>query len=451
MLHIKTYIKENISMLIVLICFLFVAVFNTFMNIGLIEDGCHHFWEALVADNIWIGHEGFNSFPFNSRYFPSIVQHLSVGFLAFLGITNIKVLLFVFTLVSYLLPIMILLIIYLNIPKEKRNCFEIILLYFLICTNFMIYQIWTENFLTGLFLWVIFVIYYYNDFDKLSKFNLISLILFSFLLISSHPMTAVFVIPMIIFAMVKQYKTDKGSNLTNIILALSYILLFIAFGFNLYYIFEPIYPKDDYILFKFFREKTFIYFFISILFVLMISLVKINNKKIKILFNIIYYLICLGMLFIVLFGIHSFDGFMYRVLGFYVPLFLMIFILFKDFFKFVIDYKNIKILNFLLIFIFLFHSFYYGILWNRYIINIKNTMMTNQTINLVQITEYELFHNHNLPCIIVIVPVLFNFEQNCKIIMQKNNLLYKRMRNMGIYKKNLSKFNIKLIDCQLSN
>ena len=77
--------------------------------------------------------------------------------------------------------------------------------------------------------------------------------------------------------------------------------------------------------------------------------------------------------------------------------------------------------------------------------------MTNQTINLVQITEYELFHNHNLPCIIVIVPVLFNFEQNCKIIMQKNNLLYKRMRNMGIYKKNLSKFNIKLIDCQLSN
>ena len=88
---------------------------------------------------------------------------------------------------------------------------------------------WAENFITGLFLWTICVIYYYSDFDKLSKINLISLIVFSLCLISSHPMTAIFVIPMIIFAIIKQYKTKNISKLINIVLVLSYILLFIAF------------------------------------------------------------------------------------------------------------------------------------------------------------------------------------------------------------------------------
>ena len=147
MLYIKKYIKENISMLIVLICFLFIAIFNAFMNIGIIEDGCHHFWEALIAENIWTGHEGTSSFPFNSRYFPSLIQHLSVGILVLLGITNIKIILFIFTLTSYLLPILILLLIYLNIPKHKRNCFEIILLYFLTCMNFTMIEVFLELFL----------------------------------------------------------------------------------------------------------------------------------------------------------------------------------------------------------------------------------------------------------------------------------------------------------------
>ncbi len=218
MVYIKKYIKENISILTVLICFLFIAIFNAFMHIGIIEDGYHHFWEALLAENIWIGHDGTTAFPFNSRYFPSLIQHFSVGILVLLGVTNIKILLFVFTVTSYLLPVIILLIIYLNIPREKKNCFEIILLYFFTCMNFMIYQIWTENFLTGLFLWVIFVIYYYNDFDRLSKFNLLTLVLFSICLISSHPMTAVFVVPMIIFAIIKQYRTKNISSSTKAIL-----------------------------------------------------------------------------------------------------------------------------------------------------------------------------------------------------------------------------------------
>ena len=157
---------------------------------------------------------------------------------------------------------MFLFIIYLNIPEYKREIFEIILLSFLICINFMIYQIWTENFITGLFLWIVFVIYYYIDFDKLSKINLISLIVFSLCLISSHPMTAVFALPMIIFAIIKQYNTKNISNSTKFCLAISYILLFIAFVFNLYFIINPIINSGhDYSSFILIQKYPILYFF----------------------------------------------------------------------------------------------------------------------------------------------------------------------------------------------
>lgn len=441
MIYIKKYIKENISILIVLICFSFIAIFNAFMNVGIIEDGAHHFFEALVAENIWTGHEGVNIFPFNSRYFPSLIQHLSVGILILLGITNIKTLLFVFTLTSYLLPIIVLLIIYLNIPREKKNCFEIILLYFLTCMNFMIYQIWTENFVTGLFLWLIFVIYYYVDFDKLSNFNLISLITFSVCLISSHPMTAVFVIPMVVFAIIKQSKTINVSKKTNKILVLSYILLFIAFVFNLYFIIKPIYLKDDYFSLYFFKNCVFIYFFISILVVLILSL--INNKKLKYIFYFVTFLICIGILNFVLLEIKSSDGYMYRVLGFYVPVLLMLFILFKDFYKFTMSYNYIKSINFILIIIFLCHSVLYGTMWKKYLIDVKNIMITNEQIKVIQLSKYSLCHFYTIPYDCVFIPVLFDIKPNCKIkVLDKSFLLSEHTKKIEQCKNKLLKFDI---------
>ncbi|MCR4662951.1 MAG: hypothetical protein K5622_03575 [Endomicrobiaceae bacterium] len=442
MLYIKKYIKENISMLIVLVCFLLVAVFNAFMNVGIVEDGCHHFWEALIADNIWTGHEGINSFPFNSRYFPTIIQHLSVGILILLGITNLKIILFTFTLLSYLLPVMILFVVYLNIPKEKKNCFEIMLLYFLTCMIFMMYQVWTENFLTGLFLWVIFVIYYYNDFDKLSKFNLISLILFSVCLISSHPMTAVFVVPMIIFAIIKQYKTKNISKTNKTILIVSYILLFIAFIFNLYFIFRPIYIKDDYLFFEFLDKPVFIYFSLSLILLLLVSL--INTKKLKYLLTCIVAFVCFGMLNFVLLEIESSDCYTYRVLGFYVPLFLMIFILVKDFFKLIMNYNYIKVVNYVLIIIFFIHSVYFGLSWNKYLINIKDTMITNEQVNFMKLSKYGLFHFHTIPYDCVFVSALFDINPKCKISVSEKSLLYGHAKKIKKYKNYLSKFNIKV-------
>ncbi len=454
---VKKYIKENTSIIIVLICLSFVAVFNAFMNIGIIEDGCHNFWEALIADNIWLGHEGIDEFPFNSNYFPSLIQHLSVGIPILLGLTSIKILLFIFTFVSYFLPTLFLFIIYLNTPKNKRENFEIIILSFLICMIFMIHLVWAENLITGLFLWTIFVIYYYVDFDKLSKINLISLIIFSLCLISSHPMTAVFALPMITFAIIKQLKTKNIPDLTKFCLTTSYIFLFIAFVFNLYFIIEPVYPANDYLSFKFIlQQQAFLYFLIVLLCVLIMSITKISNKKTKYLLDFLFILICCGMLKFVLLEIKTYEGLMYRILGFYVPLFFMLFILFKDFFKLIINYKYVKILNFILLFIFVFHSIHYGKLWNEYLINVKNIMLNNKNIIFEKIVWYDLQHYQSFAKIFVLMPNLFGIEQNYKIILSgedvssfKREFLTKDLMCSFIeeeiysYKKQLSKFNIK--------
>ncbi len=447
---IKKYNKENILFFIIFICLLFVAVFNAFMNIGIIEDGCHHFWEALIADNIWLGHEGETTFPFNSRYFPSLIQHLSVGITAIFGLKNIKILLFIFTFVSYFLPVLFLFIIYLNIPKYKKENFEIISLSFLICLNFLIYLVWAENFITGLFLWTIFVIYYYIDFDKLSKINLISLIVFSLCLISSHPMTAVFVLPMIVFAIIKQLKTKNVPKSNQCCLITSYILLFIAFVFNLYFMINPIINSGhDYSSFIFIQKYPILYFSFLLIFTLIISVIKIN-KNLKYFLNFLFILICCGMLYFVLFKIKSYDGYTYRVLGFYIPLLFMLFILFKDFFKLIINYKYIKILNFILLFIFIVHSIYYGKLWNEYLINIKNIMVANEEINYETMTLYNLHHDHLFPQIFILVPNLFNIKTNCKIIISGDDRSffedglsgYSIKDDILSYKKQLSKFDI---------
>lgn len=437
---IKKYIKENISIVFISICFLFICFFNAFANIGLIEDGNHHFWEALICENVFLGHEGKAVFSYNSRYFPSLIQHLSVGIPVLASVTNIKTLLFVFTFVSYFVPVFLLFVVYINMPERKKNDFEIILLYFLTCMNFLIYQIWTENFVTGLFLWTVFVVYYYCDFANFSKMNSVSIVLFSLCLISSHPMTSVFVVPMIVFAIIKHFKTKNVPVTTSSILILSYIFLFAAFIFNLYFVIKPIYPKDDYLKFSFFKEPAFIYFLILTVFVLTVSL--INDKKIKYIVAFIYVTFCFGLFYFVVLEINSCDGYMYRTLGFYVPLFLMSFISFKDFFKLKMNYKYMKITNVLLTLIFVFHCVYYGTAWNKYLLNVKDVMINKKTVNFIKISKFNLFHFHMLPYTFVFICPLFNVKSDCKIIVSKESFLYGHCKKIRKYKYKLAKFDV---------
>ena len=170
---------KNLSFLVSVIVLTIVSVFNSFMYVGLLEDGAYRFFEALTHDRFLLGSGHFDCIPYNLRYFSSIVYHFAVGFsVNCLNILNIKYLLYLFTFFSYFRYVIILIIIYLNLPKNKKHNFEIILLSFLLTFTFTSYQIWAENLMTGLFIWVLFAIFYYVEFNELTLFNKICIVFF---------------------------------------------------------------------------------------------------------------------------------------------------------------------------------------------------------------------------------------------------------------------------------
>ncbi|MDD3053771.1 MAG: hypothetical protein PHG84_05155 [Endomicrobiaceae bacterium] len=409
-MNIKKFLKilqNNSSIIVVSIILLIVTIINSVMYIGLLEDGHHHFWQALTTNNIFLGHEGFSLFPYNSRYFPTILAHLSVGIPIYLGIFSIKYLLFIFTFVSYITPLMILLIIYFNIPQDKKSVFELILLSFLICLVYMIYQIWTENLITGLFLWVIFVIYYYADFNNLSILNIVSILLFSIIIISSHPMVVIFIPVLLILGIKKYINTTKIKLSHKIVLIASFILLFYAFLFNTYFIVNPIFPMKDYFSFKIFQNINFILFFISTLLMLYISLSRNGNQKC---YNckISFIILCFLIINILTFNVRTSVGFTYRILGFYSPLFFIVLILISEKLKLAINFINIKTINIILCFIILMNSFYYGASWMKYIKSLEQEIINSQKTNITEVIKYNIYHKYSLPFILIFIPTLSN-------------------------------------------
>lgn len=432
-------LTEQWSILIPAAALFTLAVINSFMYIGLLEDGHHHFWKALITDNIFLGHEGISHFPYNSRYFPTLLSHLSVGISVSLGIISIKNLLFIFTFVSYISPVIFLTIIYLNIPKDKKFIFELILLSFLICLIYMVYQIWTENLSTGLFLWIIFIIYYYTDFNNMSKINTISLLLFSIMLISSHPMVVIF-IPLLLFLGISKYiKTPKIKLFNKIIIILSFIALFCACLFNIYFIIHPIFPFKDYMSFTIFKNTDFIFFLISIFMILYLSFSK--NEKTKC-YNctIAFFILCFLLFNILTFNVKTHIGFTYRILGFYSPLFFILLILVYAKLNLSLKIINIKILNMVLCIVILTNSLYYGKAWMKYINNLEQYIVKSEKTDITEIIQYHIYHPYSLPFILIFIPSLSN-NNNLKNFLPAN--FFKESINEIVEnKKTLKKFNI---------
>lgn len=434
MTHLKKYFYVYI--------FIIIAIFNSFIQIGIIEDGSHHLIEALLADNPVLGHEGFSNFPFNSRMFPTYLPHIFVGYSAFLGITSINFLVSLFTFIVYFSPIIFLLFVFFNIPDEKKENFEIILLSFLICFLFMEYHVWTENINTGLFLWVLFVIYYYVDFKKLTTLNIVSLLAYSFFAISSHPMAIAFILPFLFFGIKKLICTQNLSNKNKSVVIISFCLLFFALIFNLYYLFYPIALPDDYFKFKVFINKQFLVFTISIFFILIISFIgknKISKRFFVILSLILFYSL--------IFKVDSSMGYPYRTLGFYMPLFFMLFIVFKDSFNLQLNYKYLKITNIVLVIIILVNSINTGIVWNKSLNNIKKY---TDNVSFIDFSEYlsvipEIHHKASVIPIYLIVTHKNNCDLKIDLQQYKNveyNMVPSTINRLKENKNKLSEFNI---------
>lgn len=400
------------------LCFvlLTVALINSFSYIGLIEDGVHHFWEAITRDNVFIGHDGVNTFPYNTRYFPNLFSHLVTGISALFGLSNVKHLLFLFTFATYITPVLFLIIIYLNIPKEKKNNFEIIVLSVLICILFMAYQIWTENFMTGLFLWTVFSIYFYADFKNLSKLNKVSLVVFPFILISSHPITAIIGPVLLVYGFYKYYPVKQQIKSKNIIL-ISFALLLMAILFNAYYILNPVVDgKDAYYKLEILRNFDFFIFSICTLTILLISSQKLN-KCLTILLTAIF---MTAIIYLTLFKIETHLSFNYRVLGFIIPLFFIVFIIISDLLNLKTEYRAIKMLNYVLMCVFLLNTYHYGNNWKTYLKSFGQYLENNKEIVLIEkdrfypdstsVKYYKLYHNHSIPFITILLPKLFSNE-----------------------------------------
>ena len=191
-MKIKTFVFNNLSILAFSLFFIFIAVYNSYIKLGLYGEGAALFFEILCSDNYFNGFTIGNDFGIPSRLFPSYLLFLIIGIISDFFTKNIDYLIFIFTFISYITPIILLLIIYLNIPLNQcEKDFYIILLSIILSLMFS-YQVYCDNFNAMLFLWILFVILYYIDFDKLTIFNLFFLLIFSFVSIFSHPMFFVF-------------------------------------------------------------------------------------------------------------------------------------------------------------------------------------------------------------------------------------------------------------------
>lgn len=379
---------KYLSFLVCGIVITFIAVFNSFMYVGLIEDGAYRFFEALTRKNIFLGPGGFPFFPYNLRYFSGIYSHLAVGFsFHYLDILNIKYLLYIFTFVSYFKFLPVLGVIALNFPKNKKEKFEIILLSFLLTFVFASYQIWAENIITGLFVWGLFVIFYYVDFDKLTVFNKFCIVIFSVMLISSHQMVLVFIPILLTIAIKKHISTPNLKLSSGIALRISYILLLIAMPFNFFGAFNmfddtPVTSGHMQMyasVMPLLGNPAFLITFIFVALILFLSFFYNDKKN-----DNIKYLITGTLLYIILklllLKIPTESRFPNITLGFHITLLFLILLVFIGFFKIKIQYKYIKLINLTLCFVIYVNSIHYGLFWKHYLTNVNKYILYNQKI-----------------------------------------------------------------------
>lgn len=381
---------KYLSFLVCGIVITFISVFNAFMYVGLIEDGSYRFFEALTRENFLLGSGGFPFFPYNLRYFSGMFSHLAVGFsVNYFGILNIKYLLYIFTFVSYFKFLPVLGVIYLNLPKNKKQFFEIILLSFLLIFVFASYQVWTENIITSLFVWGLFVIFYYVDFDKLSVFNKFCMVIFSFMLISSHQMVLVFIPVLLVIAIKKHISAHNLKFSSEIVLYISYILLLVAIPFNFFGAFDMFFETpacsghmQRYAsVMPLLANTTFLLTFIFVALILFLSFFKNDNKN-----DNIKYLITGTLLYILLklllLKIPTESHFPIITLGFHITLFFLILLICIGFFRIKIKYKYIRIINLTLCLVIYLNSIHYGLFWKYYLTTVNQYITTNQKITV---------------------------------------------------------------------
>lgn len=429
--------RKHSSIIITVSVFLAIALLNSLMYVELNPDtdSIESFVIALKTDNIFIGTSRmaftprtvkndvdkifaalfynqiyfengcYEAFPCISRYFTNILPHLSVTIPHFLfSVNDVNVLLKIFTFSLHFTPIIFLLIIYLLLPKKET--FEIILLSFLTYMVYLRYYLLTETILTALFSWAIFNFYLYKNFNKLSLFDSIIILSFSFLLISSHPIVVI-IIPILFFLGIKKLSESK-----NIILVCSLFLLFIAWIFNMFYTFNSVGTMPDFYSLESLQDFN-LYLILSVILILTISMFKKNNILMTILL----------ILFAVIIGIivtkTSYPaGFNARILACYITFLFMIFLIFVLKFNIYINYKFIKFINIIMILSIFISSIGYAKTIYNHNLKIKHYMQTHDLIDINEFKiKYSAKNKYILILSVIMNSIMLKPDYNCKIAL----------------------------------
>lgn len=431
-------LKKHFSIILVSSCFFIIAVINTHSHIGLILDNSRQFFASLVFNDILYGSENIGNYQYIVRYFSTMLPQFSVIFSIFIGIVDIKYLLSIFTFWVYFSPIIFLSIIYINIPKDKKETFEIILLSFLVCTVYMKYVMLAESLFSSLFLWIIFIIYFYINYDKLKLFNLITLMIFSIFLISSHPNVVVFIPMLLFFGINKYFKTKNISPPNKIVLISSFIILIIALIFNIYCILFPFSLFNDYWKFSMLRDLNFIYFISAIFSIIIISILKTKYDKYLKIISIIFFTI----VFYTVLQITPIQGVFYRMLNLYLVFLCMLFLIFISVFKIKLKYTYIKIANIVLMASFLISTLIYANKNNRFNYEILEYMENNEKISIQRFARDGLTNKYDIQAAILFKKIFLNSNNNCKILLSSEEFFGKKYSKMYIEQNRFKKFGI---------
>jgi len=414
---INQIVKNHIFIILSSIIFLIIAIIYAHVKVGFLSDFEVNFYLAITSDTIWHTRD-FDGFflPLYARYFPLILPHLSVTVSMLLGLSNIKYLLYIFTFISYSYHAVFLIIIYFNFPNDKKRLFEVIFLSFMVSFFYLQYFIFTESFLTGLFIWVIFVIYFYSDFNQLSFLNSISLIIFSVAISSSYPSVIFFIPILLFFGVIKYLKTKNIKKINRIIIIFSFVVLLVAFIFNIYYIFHPeISLTSSNLNLQMFKDLNFVCILMFAILTLVFSFLKSINryKKIFIIITIIFS-IAVGYF---LLQIHPKLGHLYRALGFCIPFIFMLFLICVAIFKLNLEFVYIKILNLALIFWLLIGNLIYAKHINDYNLKIINYMLNNKTITIEKFQRKNTRDKFAIYYAVLLKTVFLKTNNSCKLLI----------------------------------
>lgn len=352
-----------------------ISLFNAASLAGIWSDGVY--WLCEFFDkNIHLDH---------GRLFTHIILHLPDFLLKSLSVTNLNMLVFLHGFWAYLSTVICLAAAYKVLPSEKKEWFVFPLLSYLICMIFSSYYIFNDSHLAAGLFWIIFSIYFFADFTKLSNTDLTILLTACFIFIRTYQSTLFFVPLLLTTGTIKFFKAKKDlSSNTSFLLLLSFALLAASFIFGFYYTANPTqYKLSEYTnSFNALSSMHFTLFFW--LFILTMMKKEIYAEiTVFCLFAYVMFSFVVKSNLIVIYANNM------RILNLLVPLFSALFLVYLKSSTIKINFKKFKAVIFLLLIVFTANSFLFSAKINTYFKIMADYLKTvSGTVKVQDFTAY---------------------------------------------------------------